>query len=294
MEWNGKYRDTVRRFVRGDRGVVRQVANALSGSSDLYQSQGRLPINSINFVTCHDGFTLYDQVSYNEKHNEVNGEDNRDGSSENLSWNCGVEGDPAAPAILSLRKKQAKNFTAIVLLSQGVPMVLMGDEVLRTQRGNNNCYCQDNEISWFDWELVEKNHEMLRFTRHMIAFRKRHPSLMRARFLTGRRPAGRRLPDVTWHGIRLNAPPWDEPDAQMLAFTLGAVENNEEDMHIMFNMSDSFVDMQLPGLPDRKWYQAIDTGQPSPADIIEPAEQPPVRGSNYRMHPRSVVVLESR
>ncbi len=294
MEWNGRYRDSIRSFVRGDKGLIRQVADALAGSSDLYQAQGRLPINSINFITCHDGFTLYDQVSYNGKHNEVNGEENRDGASGNLSWNCGVEGDPAEPGIFSLRLKQAKNFMSILLLSQGVPMLLMGDEALRTQRGNNNCYCQDNEMSWFDWELPEKNREMLRFTRELIAFRRRHPGLMRARFLTGRLSAVRGIPDISWHGPALNAPDWDDPGAQALAFTLSAAEDKEEDLHVILNMSDSSVEMQVPEIPGRKWHCALDTGNPSPADIIAPVEQPLFRGNSYRISPRSVAVLESR
>ena len=156
------------------------MATRLAGSHDMYGS--RTPLHSVNFVTCHDGFTLYDLVSYNDKHNEANGEDNRDGSNDNLSWNCGVEGDTDDRAVLALRRRQAKNFMAILFLSQGVPMILAGDEVLRSQRGNNNAYCQDNEISWFDWRLVETNRDMLRFTRELIALRKRHPSLRRKAF----------------------------------------------------------------------------------------------------------------
>ena len=294
MEWNGRYRDSVRSFIRGDRGMIRQMANALAGSSDLYQAQGRLPINSINYVTCHDGFTLYDQVSYNRKHNEMNGEDNRDGSEENLSWNCGIEGDPASAEILALRRRQAKNFMAVLFLSQGTPMILAGDEVLRTQFGNNNCYCQDNEISWLDWTLREKNRDMLSFVGQMIAFRKRHPNLMRTRFLTGKRRTGQRFPDVTWHGARLNDPRWEDPDTRVLAFTLSAMEEGEEDIHVMLNMSDAAADMQIPVLSDGGWYRAIDTWQEPPGDIIEPSRQPLVRDKAYRMYPRSVAVLESR
>jgi len=293
-EWNGMYRDVIRRFVRGDQGLVAEVATRLGGSSDLYQHAGRLPINSINFVTCHDGFTLYDLVSYNEKHNEANGENNRDGSDDNLSWNCGVEGETGKAAIRNLRRGQAKNFMAILLLSQGVPMILAGDEVLRTQRGNNNCYCQDNELSWFDWTLTEKNREMLRFMREMIAFRKRHPCLMRDRFFTGKPANGSLLPDVAWHGIRLNDPPWADPDAQILAYTLAGRNHEEEHLHILLNMSKDPVEIELPKCPGRVWYRAIDTGQVSPADILEAGHQPPVKKAFYRVLPRSVVVLESR
>ncbi|TPW12120.1 MAG: glycogen operon protein GlgX, partial [Halothiobacillaceae bacterium] len=222
-EWNGRYRDVMRRFVRGDKGIISDVATCLSGSSDLYKDDGRLPINSINFITCHDGFTLYDLVSYNHKHNELNGEDNRDGHNDNLSWNCGVEGATNAPEVEALRRQQAKNLMALLFLSQGVPMLLSGDEMLRTQRGNNNAYCQDNELSWFNWNLLEKNQEMWRFTQQIIAFRRRNPSLRRSRFLTGTPRPGATQPDIRWHGPRLNDPLWNDPDAQMLAFTLAPV-----------------------------------------------------------------------
>ncbi len=290
-EWNGRYRDTVRRFVRGDRGLTGRLATCVSGSSDLYESSGRLPINSVNFVTCHDGFTLADLVSHNKKHNEANQEKNRDGADENFSWNCGREGPTSDPEILELRKRQAKNFLAILMLSQGVPMILSGDEVLRTQRGNNNAYCQNNEISWFDWTLTKTNADMLRFTRLMIAFRKRHPCLRHSRFLTGRRREGARLPDVTWHGVRLHEPQWDNPDSRVLAYTLGATES---DVHVMINMSETSERMAAPAVDGRRWFLAVDTADDSPRDILEPREQRPVDSKTVRVRPRSVVVLESR
>ena len=293
-EWNGRYRDVIRRFVHGEGGLVNEVATRIAGSSDLYQESGRLPINSINFVTCHDGFTLNDLVSYNEKHNEANGEENRDGHNENLSWNCGVEGETQDPAVNALRRQQARNFVAIVLLSQGVPMLLAGDEVLRTQRGNNNAYCQNNALGWFDWSLLERNSDMLRFVTAMIAFRKRHPCLMRRRFMSGAERQGHRLPDVTWHGIGLGSPLWDDPEARVLAYTLGAVREEEEDLHVMLNMSESEVELALPRLSGRSWYRAIDTSKPSPADILDPASQSPQREDSYVARPRSVAVLESR
>ncbi len=292
-EWNGRYRDVVRRFVRGDPGLIGEVATRLSGSSDLYESEGRMPVNSINFITCHDGFTLADLVSYGTKHNEANLQDNRDGSDDNASWNCGAEGETNDPGITDLRRKQAKNFMALLLLSHGVPMILSGDEALRTQRGNNNCYCQDNELGWFDWRLTEENGGMLRFVRGMIAFRKRHPSLMRRRFLKGL-PVNGRLPDVTWHGQRLNEPRWADPSCRILAYTLAATAAAEEDLHIMLNMSDTPVEMELPDVPGRSWYLAVDTSRQSPADILEPAEEPKVGGNIYGMAARSVVVLENR
>lgn len=292
-EWNGRYRDVIRRFARGDPGLISEVATRLSGSSDLYEPEGRLPVNSINFITCHDGFTLRDLVSYNAKHNEGNGEDNRDGEDDNASWNCGLEGETDDPEIVKLRRQQVKNFMALLLLSHGVPMIRSGDEVLGTQRGNNNGYCQDNELSWFDWESKEENRDMLRFVTQMIAFRRRHPSLMRKTFLTGK-PGGGRLPDVAWHGRRLNEPLWGDPDARVLAYTLGGLTEAEEDLHIMLNMSENPVDMEVPKIAGLRWYRAVDTSQPSRTDILETAHQPLVQEGTYRMAARSVVVLEGR
>lgn len=293
-EWNGKYRDTIRRFVRGDKGLVGEVATRITGSSDLYEINGRLPISGINYVTCHDGFTLYDLVSYNEKHNDDNGEFNRDGSNDNLSWNCGHEGYSEDPEILSLRLRQAKNFMAILMLSQGVPMLQAGDEMLRSQGGNNNAYCQDNRLSWFDWALTEKNIEMLRFVRQIIGFRKRHPSLRRTRFLTGKKTPGADMPDIIWHGLKLNEPGWFDPSAQVLAFTLTTGEVWEEALHVILNMSDATLDMPLYDTAGETWHVAVDTSRTSPEDIVEPASQSPLGENGYRVAPHSVVVLESR
>ena len=292
-EWNGQYRDVIRRFIRGDQGMLAEVATRLSGSSDLYQSQNRLPINSINFVTCHDGFTLYDQFSYAQKHNEANGEGNRDGHNENLSINCGVEGDTRDKKVLAMRHQHARNAIAMLLLSQGVPMLLAGDEVLNTQKGNNNGYCQDNELTWFDWRLLEKNAGMLNFVRQMIALRKRHPSLMRRRFLTGKTAEGGRLPDVSWHGKKLGAPLWNDPYAQVLAFTLAAVDADEADLQVMLNMSDIVVEMELPQIAGGSWRLAVSTDRASPGDIVAPDKQQPVSGTRYKVPPGAVVVLES-
>src|SRR6202022_414982 len=184
-EWNGKYRDAVRAYWKGDEGRLAEMAYRLTGSPDLYQHDDRRPYASVNFVTVHDGFTLNDLVSYNEKHNEANGEGNRDGINENLGWNCGVEGPSDDPAIEALRTRQIKNVFTILLLSRGVPMLLGGDEVRRSQNGNNNAYNQDNATSWFDWTLAESNREMLRFVQRMIAFRKAHPALWQPSFYTG-------------------------------------------------------------------------------------------------------------
>jgi glycogen operon protein len=293
-EWNGLYRDVIRRFVRGDAGLVGEVATRIAGSSDLYAPSGRLPINSINFVTAHDGFTLWDLVSYDAKHNEANGEANRDGVNENYSWNGGVEGETDDPAVNAVRGQQAKNLVAILLLSQGVPMLLAGDEVLRTQGGNNNAYCQDNETSWLDWGLVDRNAEMLRFVREMVALRRRHPSLMRRRFLSGQRRAGARQPDICWHGSQLFDPPWDDPQARVLAFTLAAVGDGEADLHVVMNMSETLHEASLPELPGRVWHRAADTGLASPEDVTGPSSQARLDGLTYPAQPRTVVVLEAR
>ena len=293
-EWNGRYRDVIRRFVRGDPGLIREVASCLGGSSDLYKEDGRLPTSSINFITCHDGFTLYDLVSYNEKHNEANGEDNRDGEDSNLSWNCGAEGDTSDPEIQRLRLKQAKNFMAILFLSRGVPMLLSGDEVLRTQRGNNNPWNQNNELFWFDWRLVETNGNMLRFVKEMIALRQRHPSLTRPRFFNGSLLRERGLPDVAWHGQRLNEPPWEDNSARFLAYTITGIKSDEADLHIILNMSEQAVETPLPEIPGRRWHLSLDTARASPSDIIPLKRQRPHAAASFKILPRSVVVLESR
>ena len=293
-EWNGKYRDSLRCFIRGDRGLTAEVATRICASSDLYKYQDRLPINSINFITCHDGFTLNDMVSYHNKHNLANGEDNRDGGNHNMSYNCGAEGETNDPGILKLRRKQAKNSIAILLLSQGVPMLLAGDEVLNTQDGNNNGYCQDNELTWFDWELTDENADMLFFVQQMIALRKRHPSLMRRRFLTGECAPGRHIPDIQWHGTELDAPLWLDPDSQVLAFTLAAFKDKEADLHVILNMSDIDLTMQLPIDLDRKWHLAVDTAINSAQGLVPPEKQRPLKGNDYSVQPRSVVVFEGR
>jgi glycogen operon protein len=293
-EWNGRYRDVIRRFIRGDRGLVGEVATCLAGSSDLYADEQRLPTSSINFITCHDGFTLWDLVSYNHKHNLGNGENNRDGNDQNLGWNCGVEGETFDPNVLALRRRQARNFMAMLFLSQGVPMFLAGDEFLHTQGGNNNAWCQNNEISWLDWSLTEANPEMLRFVRELIAFRHRHPCLTRARFFTGQPSSSRGIPDIAWHGLRLNEPLWGNNEAQVLAFTIAGSTSTEEELHIVLNMSEQDIEIQLPEIRLRYWHLAIDTAAPSPDDIIEKARQRAVDGHTQRVYARSVVVFEAQ
>ncbi|MCM8813689.1 MAG: alpha-amylase family glycosyl hydrolase, partial [Candidatus Omnitrophica bacterium] len=293
-EWNGRYRDVMRRFVRGDPGLISEAATCLAGSSDLYASQGRLPGNSINFITCHDGFTLYDLVGYDHKHNEANGEDNRDGSDLNFSWNCGSEGPTHDSTILRLRRQQVKNFLALLFLSRGVPMLLSGDEVLRTQFGNNNAWCQDNEISWFDWRLLEENRDIFRFTREMIALRQRHPSLTQNKFYTGQIIAGRGLPDIVWHGVRLHEPLWNDPTARFLACTIAGLTADEEDLQVMLNMGETPLPAPLPMIPGRAWQRAVDTARNGTEDIIPRVKQKRWQSPVYPVQPRSVVVMEAR
>ena len=288
-EWNGRYRDDIRRFVKGDPGMVGAVASRLAGSSDLYQDQGRLPVNSINFVTCHDGFTLNDLVSYNDKHNQANGEGNRDGIGDNLSWNCGVEGESDDPAVEALRNRQVRNFAALLLLSRGVPMFAAGDEVRRTQQGNNNAYCQDNETSWLDWTLVDRNRDLYRFWKRMIEFRKSHAALRLGHFFTGA-VNQRGLADATWHGTMLGAPAWSDPEARALAMTLAGF-NGDPDLHAMLNMYWDGLEFELPAVPGRRWFKAVDTAQTPPHDIADPGAEPAVTDTTCTVQPRSVVVL---
>lgn len=262
-EWNGMYRDHVRRFWRGEPGLVGQLATRLCGSSDLYERSGRRPHHSVNFITCHDGFTLWDLVSYNQKHNRANGEDERDGCNDNFSWNCGVEGPTTNAKILALRQRQARNLLATLLLSQGVPMLLAGDEFLRTQGGNNNAWCQDNEISWLDWSLAERNEGFLRFTREMIALRKRHPALRRRNFLWG--------DDVLWHGVVPYKPDFS-PWSRSLALVLDGRRTGREpdrDIYMAFNAWTETLPFRLPPSPQGKpWHRVVDTALLPPRDIV--------------------------
>jgi isoamylase len=291
-EWNGLYRDNIRKFVKGDSGLTGAVASRVAGSADLYQSTGHLPINSVNFITCHDGFTLNDLVSYNYKHNEANGEGNQDGINDNLSWNSGFEGETNDPSVESLREKQIKNFAAILLLSQGVPMITGGDEIRRTQKGNNNAYCQDNEISWFDWNLFKKNTHIFRFFKHMIHFRRQHNNLRRSRFFAGE-VNERGLADISWHGTEVFSPGWDDPNSRSLAFTLGGFDE-ETDIHVMLNMYWEGLEFKLPEVQGRTWYRVADTSLASSNDIVEPGQEVMVSDNTYFVNDRSVVVLISK
>ena len=290
-EWNGRYRDDARRFVRGDEGLAGAMAARMTGSADMYEHCGRKPHQSINFITCHDGFTLSDLVSYEQKHNRANGEEGRDGSNDNLSANYGKEG-PADAATEALRARQIRNFLAILLLSQGTPMLLAGDEMRRTQRGNNNAYCQDNEISWFDWDLLEKERDLFRFTKLLIQFRKAHAALRRRSYAWGERnELG--WSELTWHGVKVGEPDWSG-SSRTLAFTLASF-GRESNIHVVVNMWTEALEFELPELgPRLNWWRSIDTSLPSPQDIVDPGSECPVESAGYRVPGRSIAVLISR
>ncbi len=297
-EWNGRFRDDVRKFVRGDFGMVPALATRIAGSSDLYQAGGRAPYHSVNFVTSHDGFTLWDLVSFNGKHNEANGEENRDGADDNWSWNHGVEGPTDDPDVLELRKRQAKNFLVILMVSQGVPMTLAGDEVLRSQGGNNNAYCQDNETSWLDWNLVRKNGEMLRFFRMITLFRRRHPALRRRHFFAGLDHDGDQLPDISWHGVETGRPDWS-PSSRALAFLLDGSESfgaeGDDDIFVVLNAHDAPLTFEVPYFREGfGWRKVVDTARKAPKDILREEKAPFVRGSRLRVKARSSVILVSK
>ena len=291
-EWNGVYRDTLRKFIAGEAGIVGDLADRITGSPSLYQSNGHLPINSVNFITAHDGFTLNDLVSYNNKHNEANGEGNRDGVDDNMSWNCGAEGPTDDPAINALREQQIRNFATLLMLSQGVPMFVMGDEVRRTQGGNNNAWCQDNPIGWFDWTQTQTEAGMLRFWSELIAFRKSHPAVHRARFFSGAMN-DRGMPDISWHGTKLNEPGWNDPHARALAWTVaGSLAHS--DIHVMVNMYWEPLTFEIPQIYERAWYTAVNTALPSPQDINAPGNEVLVNSHHVEVSGRSIVVLISR
>ncbi|NJM96208.1 MAG: glycogen debranching protein GlgX [Phormidesmis sp. RL_2_1] len=272
-EWNGKYRDTIRDFWRGEQYSLGDFAFRFTGSSDLYQDNGRLPHASINFITAHDGFTLNDLVSYNEKHNEANGEGNRDGESYNRSWNCGVEGETDNPQILALRAQQRRNFLTTLMLSQGVPMLLGGDEMGRSTQGNNNTYCQDSELSWFDWTLTEANQGLLRFAQHLIEFRRSHPIFSRHQWFFGREIHGSGVVDIGWfhpEGTTIDDREWGDSATQAISIFLNGAEipnlNSrgerifDDSFLLFFNPSSDPISFAIPeSIENQEWQVLIDT-----------------------------------
>jgi glycogen operon protein len=287
-EWNGRFRDDARSFFRGEEGSVARFADRWLGSPEIYGHEEREPEQSVNFVTCHDGFTLNDLVSYNQKHNEANGENNRDGADDNRSWNCGVEGPTGDPEVEKLRNRQVKNFLTVAILAFGVPMILMGDEVRRTQAGNNNAYCQDNEISWFDWTLLAKHADVHRFVTLLNARR-----LLRDEEHEHRRMSLNQIlrqAKIAWHGVKLNQPDWS-PSSRTVAFS-AEIRKEKLLLHLILNAYWEALDFELPGAGDgNPWRRWIDTALDSPNDIVEWQNSPSISGSSYRAEARSVVVL---
>lgn len=295
-EWNGRFRDDIRRFMKGDRHTVPLLAQRVLGSPDIFEHKEREPEESINFVTCHDGFTLNDLVSYDRKHNEANGEAGLDGLDNNLSWNCGIEGPSHEVAIEQLRRRQMKNFLVAMLTSIGTPMLLMGDEIGRTQFGNNNAYCQDNEVSWLDWRLLDRNPDLHRFVRSLIAHRLTGFEIVRARlddtFALTLNELLRRA-QIDWHGVRLGQADWSD-DSHSLACTVRpSPPRSPFWLHIMYNAYWEPLEFELPEVPAAEdgWQRWIDTALASPDDIVDVNTGTLVRGSRYQVMPRSTVAL---
>jgi glycogen operon protein len=294
-EWNGRYRDTVRDFWRGEHATLPELASRLTGSSELYQADTRTPGASINFVTAHDGFTLADLVSYNAKHNEANGEDNRDGESHNRSWNCGGEGDTDDPGVRACRRRQQRNLLTTLVLSQGVPMILGGDEIGRSQQGNNNAYCQDNEISWYDWSDIDE--DLLAFTRQLIGMRRDHPVFRRRRWFQGRPIRG--TVDIGWvrpDGAEMDDADWDAAFARAVGVYLNGMAIatkdhrgqpvTDESFLVLFNAHDEPIDWQLPDGWGRQWHPMLNT-EDNPTEARQAAS---IR-ENPKVAARSMVVL---
>jgi glycogen operon protein len=294
-EWNGIYRDSLRAFWKGEGGLASDLGYRLTGSSDLYQGDGRKPSASINFISAHDGFTLRDTVSYNDKHNEANQEGNNDGHNDNRSWNCGAEGPTDDVAINRLRARQQRNLLATLLLSQGTPMLLGGDEFGRTQRGNNNAYCQDNEISWFEWSSMDR--ELLEFTRRVIRIRRRHPALHRQKFFSGRPIRGSDIQDVMWFrhdGEQMTDEDWQNPHTQSLAMFLAGNGLREtdpqgrplQDDHLLLMISSSHEDLEFTfsrRLECSSWELVLDTSDDDAGETCKPGESTRLMGRSLKL-----------
>lgn len=294
-EWNAKFRDDVRGFVKGDNGLAGDIAKRITGSADLFSWEERKPYHSINFITAHDGFTLNDLTSYNSKHNIENGEGNSDGNNHNLSWNCGQEGISSNPNIVALREQQMRNMFAILMLSQGTPMILSGDELKFSKKGNNNTYCHDNKLNWLDWSLYEQNKGFFHFCKHMINFRKAHPVLRRVCFFTGKDAGGNELPDISWHGIEVDKPDWSI-NSRTIAFMLDGAKAETGALHDDNNIytainaywEDLVFHLPNPGA-GKNWYIAIDTALPK--GFHEVGQEEKVKTSVITVKARSVIVL---
>ncbi|MBF0504402.1 MAG: glycogen debranching protein GlgX [Candidatus Omnitrophica bacterium] len=285
-EWNDRYRDQVRRFWRGDDWTLGDFASRICGSADIFSHSGKGPANSINFITCHDGFTLNDLVSYCAKHNEANRQNNNDGTGDNYSYNYGIEGKTTDPAIEEIRNRQIKNFLLTLFISRGIPMMLGGDEFRRTQGGNNNAYCQDNETSWYDWNCLKQHKEIFLFTRGMIAFRKAHPVLSREQYYTDE--------EIRWFNPQGALPNWGNPQEKQLACLIH--EDHERSLFLMFNASGYEADFRLPSVfAQTRWYLAVDTSRASGEDLFAAGKEPFLENpQTYRLRPRSSAILLAR
>ena len=307
QEWNGRYRDCVRRFWKGDGGVASEFATRISGSSDLYEWSGRRPHASVNFITCHDGFTLNDLVSYDQKHNEANLESNRDGANDNDSWNCGVEGPTDEPTIVELREKKKRAFLASLLLSQGIPMLLAGDEISHTQRGNNNAYCQDNELTWLNWKLNDRQKSMLEYVRKVVAIWHEQPTFHRRRFFHGKTLHGKQSPEITWldpTGREMSAEAWSAPHMRCLGVHLigGRIDVDDygepiiaSHILILFNADHAHeIPFALPDLPeDGEWERLFDTALDGRIDAVAPEKEGEDVSDPYKLQPCSMAVFRA-
>jgi isoamylase len=285
-EWNDRYRDDIRRFWRGDEGMLGSLASRICGSADIYTNSGKGPESNINFVTCHDGFTLNDLVSYQQKHNEANRESNHDGTNANYSSSYGAEGETEDVRIESIRKRQIKNFLLTLFISRGVPMLLGGDEFRRTQRGNNNAYCQDNETSWYDWSCLDRNREIFRFARGMITFRCAHPILSKEQFYTDA--------EIHWFGSQGGLPNWTDPKEKRFGCLIH--EDGQSALCLMFNAGGDAIDFGLPSVPPgARWRLAVDTSRETPQDLFAAGQEPLCEDPHaYHLSPRSSVILLAR
>jgi len=285
-EWNGRYRDDVRRFWRGDDGWLGAFARRICGSADVYSKSGKGPAGSVNFITCHDGFTLNDLVSYGHKRNEANGRNNNDGTNENFSDNCGAEGETTDAGIEAVRNRRTKNFLLTLLISRGVPMLSGGDEFRRTQGGNNNAFCQDNETSWYDWKRLEGHGDIFRFTRGLIAFRRAHPVLSKEQFYADG--------EIHWFGPRGGSPAWADPKQKQVACLIP--EDGRRALYLMFNAGAEAVDFKLPPAPaGARWRSAVDTDREAPLDLAAAGEEPFCEDpNNFHLGPRSSAIVLAR